>query len=443
MSEINILELDEILSNNRCAFLCGNGFSMNFDDDFRNIFERLYESHKKVIYKSIFDINPKVKNKILKSQYKKNFNNILSYTRNFNEKQFYKIFDDGLKFAETIITNDSLLNQIKDNELIRELVFGENQLTMLKELYNVGKNYGVRSINIEYWPILIYFYFAIYLLNPSDYEFPECNSFITLIKVGSEDMINLTQQNTLMERCEDFVYSSGFNNYYRMLFSIAIFSEGKHLNLSNLNNIKNLNADKIKCFLSKYEEIFTLNYDILLEKLMTNREIHHLHGKFIINEKEYVYNQTLGMEFGDGDYVSFSNILVGDYLINKTMRQIINNLSQKYDYNKKEESYKKILENTIKNKNLDTFVIFGMNIQNDQHILRTLMTGFFFANIINPTIVYCYFSEEDKLSFKKTFDSVITFGDELSNYSRNINLKFIKTPELLNVYFKNTITELN
>jgi len=48
---MTIDDLSNEITNRQCAFLCGNGFSMNFDSGFSNIHSRLYEVHKS-LYKN-------------------------------------------------------------------------------------------------------------------------------------------------------------------------------------------------------------------------------------------------------------------------------------------------------------------------------------------------------------------------------------------------------
>ncbi|MFT8348823.1 hypothetical protein [Clostridium saccharoperbutylacetonicum] len=50
MKEIDVKEIDRIINENSCVFLCGNGFSMNFDKNFSNIFDRLYDAHKSLLH---------------------------------------------------------------------------------------------------------------------------------------------------------------------------------------------------------------------------------------------------------------------------------------------------------------------------------------------------------------------------------------------------------
>ncbi|NFL34502.1 hypothetical protein FDB64_05330 [Clostridium botulinum] len=431
MKEINIAETEIIINKNTCAFLCGNGFSMNFDENFCNIFDRLYNAHKNLLHNSSYNVYSKV-NARFKHKCIDNYRNVLSYVRGFSEKQLYKIFDDGLIFAQSIIENKELINYFKENHLIIELTFGRSELDLIEEICLAKKK---EAVNIEYWSILIYFYFLIEFIDSNCYKFPDDNLFISIIRIGNINKDSIIDISDLKSKILNSVQYNGFNTYYRLLFCIAIFSEGKHLNINNLSKVTNLNMDKIQQFLKKFNSIITLNYDNLLEQILPTKYVYHLHGSFVLNKKEYVYSQSLGLTYNKNEYVSFSDILIGDYFYNKINRAIINNLSQNEIFNKKELHHSKILNYLIKENNINTIIIFGLNIENDQHILRTVMTTFAFNKISNPKIIYCYFLEEEKLKFNKTFYDVITFNDELSKYVRNIEVIYVKTKEILNEYF--------
>ncbi len=56
MKEITYKELEKIVQKQPTAFLCGNGFSINFDSDFANIYDRLYEAHKLLIQSGKYDV---------------------------------------------------------------------------------------------------------------------------------------------------------------------------------------------------------------------------------------------------------------------------------------------------------------------------------------------------------------------------------------------------
>lgn len=433
MKEINISEMKEIINKNNCAFLCGNGFSMNFDNGFCDIFDRLYDAHKNLVRNSIYKIE--ATNIYFKKKCLDNYKNVLQYVRNFSRNRLENIFNDGVIFAKSIIEDKSLITLLKDNNFIDKLEFGTTQLDLVEAIYKSYEDKNFRNVNIEYWSMLIYFYFAIKSIDNTDYAFPKNNTFITLIEVGDKNKSSFIETGRLKDKIIESTYINGFNTYYRMLFSIAIFSNGKHLNLDNLSNMSNLSIEKIKKFLYEFDSIITLNYDEILEKLLPETKVYHLHGKFVINKEEYFNYQSLGLNYGENEYVSFSDILIGDYFYNKTYRSVVNKLSKDKGVNKKTEYYSDTLKLIIHKGKVNTILIFGMNIQNDQHILRYIMCEFYSAKITNPKIIYCYFTEEQKKEFDETFYKVITFGDELSTYARNINVRYINTEEVLSEYF--------
>lgn len=56
MREITNKELENIVLKQPSAFLCGNGLSINFDNDFINIYDRLYEAHKLLLHSGKYDV---------------------------------------------------------------------------------------------------------------------------------------------------------------------------------------------------------------------------------------------------------------------------------------------------------------------------------------------------------------------------------------------------
>lgn len=55
--ELNSKELNQIICENTAMFLCGNGFSINFDKDFSNIYDRLFEAHKSLMRNGKYEAN--------------------------------------------------------------------------------------------------------------------------------------------------------------------------------------------------------------------------------------------------------------------------------------------------------------------------------------------------------------------------------------------------
>ncbi|WP_102692354.1 hypothetical protein [Rummeliibacillus pycnus] len=424
--EIKILNFEEHLDNHNTAFLCGNGFSMNFDSDFRNIYQNLYIYHKKVIYNSSYKVKA---NENFRHKCIENFKSVKQFLRNISEDGLYKIFEDAFIFAKTIKENKRLVEELWEKKKIKSLVFGLSEIDILNQICEIGENKGITYVSIEHWTILIHFYFAIKEINTKHYQFPNNNSFITVLNVGNKSPITLLpEQDQVLEK----VIFNGFTTYYRFLFSTAIFSNGKAVEFSKLSNIDNLEINKIKSFLNKYNLLLSLNYDKIVENLVNERVV-HLHGEFVENKIEYVYSQSLGLDYDEG-YVSFSDILIGDYFTFKTILPIIN-VNSRNIFNKKATYFSKNIETLIQEYSINCVVIFGMNIENDQHVIRNLMLAFFNAKQQNPQLIYCYYTPEEKKEFEEQFKAVITFSEEVSEYAKNIKVSYIKTQDVLKQYF--------
>ncbi|CAM4051239.1 MULTISPECIES: hypothetical protein [Bacillus cereus group] len=408
---------------------------MNFDSDFGNIYDCLYDGHKGLLMNSEYKVN--AKNRAFIKMFNDNYKNVVRHLKYISKEQFYKIFDDAYIFANSIKDNDRLISDLDENGLITKLVFSVSQKTILEQICAVGKDKGLSYVNIEHWTILIYFYFAIQRINHSYYKFPEDNSFIEVIKVGNKYSASITSR----DYGEEDVLFNGFSTYLRMLFSIVIFAKGKAVDISKLNKINQIDLKKLKEFLRNFNILASLNYDHLMEKI-TEREVEHFHGEFVKNKKEYVYHQSFGLHYTNG-YASFSDVLIGDYFLFKSVFPVIWNLASKKTHTGKNiEVFGQRSERIIKGNSINAIVIFGMNIENDQHVLRNIMSSFYFAEIQNSNIVYCYFNAQERDDFEKQYDAVITFDEELSRYARNIEVNYIKTQDILNAYFyKSEIVE--
>lgn len=426
MDKININELSNILEYSHSAFLCGNGFSINFSKDFSNIYDRLFESHQILKRKGKFYISS---NTVLKSILKDNYNSVFKYLYNITEKSLLKIFEDGVVFAKSVISNDDLLKDLENSDYLTNLTFGRNELSLVYEIAERGSVNGIKWINIEYWSILILLYFIIKDLSLSYYEFPKNNDFLSMINIGQKNKSSIVGGDI-----RQYVLTNGFNIYYRMLMSITIFSNGKAIDFTLLEKVAEINTNKLKQWLSEFNTILTLNYDLILENLL-GMDIIHLHGQYFVNKKESVYNQSLGLQWDDNVYVSFSDILIGDYFINKISANMINSLNNN-PKDRKTLYVSKILEESFDNSIISTVVIFGMGIDNDQHVLRNVMLSLIKRIDMNPRIIYCYFTEDDIQTFKQQYNSVITFNNETNKLVDKIKISFLNSREILNSYFK-------
>ncbi|WP_027621591.1 hypothetical protein [Acetivibrio clariflavus] len=424
MFELSLNDFENIISNNKCAFLCGNGFSINFDDDYRYIYDNLLEAHKKVICNGQLKIRA-IKN--IADVFQDNFNSIKSEMRNYDQSDFDTIFTDGIYFAKSILENKELIDMLKKNRFISNLVFGTSQLNLVENIVNIGREKGYKSVNIEYWTILIYFYYAIKKINSDVYHFPSNNKFIYLLEVGSKNSNPIINS----EDIQQFVMTNGFNLYYRFLFSTSILCNGKSVNCNKLSKLNNINPEKLIPFLNLFELLMTLNYDHILEYL-TKRNVTHIHGEYVIGKEEYVWICSLGIK-EQGQYISFSDILVGDYFI-KVFSSAVNSLANGKGI-KQTIRFADSIDKNLRKNDITHIVIFGMNINNDQHIIRNIMLSLYDRINQNVGIIYCYFEESDKETFQNVYQKVITFSKDISENVRQIPVYFIKSQYILDKYF--------
>lgn len=425
MKDINVEYLENIIKENNCAFLCGNGFSINFDKDFANIYDRLEEANSQIQENGIYKV---AQGKLLTKVFEENYNKVYKFIKEYKQKDFEKLFYDGILFARTIMTNEKLLKNLDAEDYNTKLVFDYSKTYIIKSIANCN-NY--KNINIEFWTILIYIYFAIQKMkNEINYKFNKKNTFISFIECG--DVFRVSKNN-LQNDVDFLTLSNGFTIYYKILFSTAILCNGKALNIEKLDNIKKINLPILTDFLSTFKSIMTLNYDHILENLL-KQDIIHLHGSFVTNKHEYVYLQSLGINIKD-TYISFSDILLGDYFY-KTQTAILYDLFQN-NFNKKITHLSKVIDRNFSINTIDTVFIFGLNIENDEHILRTIMLELYKINSKNKKIIYSYFTKEDKEIFENQYHKCITFRNDISEKVKNIPLLGIKTQEILDkIFFK-------
>ena len=213
-----------------------------------------------------------------------------------------------------------------------------------------------------------------------------------------------------------------------MLFCTAIWADGKATDFSCLEKSDVLNIENIKEFLNKFKYCMTLNYDSILDHLYSQNVL-HLHGKFTHN-REFVWGQILGLNFSDNRDIFFSDILIGDYFINKIELGLIQSLD-KSGISKKIYTHNKIIGAVTKGTDTEVFVIFGMSIDNDQHILRNIMFDLAHNNLDRVKIIYCNFSEDDLGSFKEQYFRCNSFSEEWSGKVGQIQLLHINTQEIL------------
>lgn len=155
MKEITYKELEKIVQEQPAAFLCGNGFSINFDSDFANIYDRLYEAHKLLLQSGKYDVKA---NHLFKKVFEDNYKNVCKYVYTYKQKNIEEVFLSGIDFAESIIKDEDLIRKLNDMGYIHKLVFGKSELDLVESIARVGNKRGYKLVNIEYWSILIYMF---------------------------------------------------------------------------------------------------------------------------------------------------------------------------------------------------------------------------------------------------------------------------------------------
>ena len=409
--------------------LLGNGFSMNFDNGFGNIMDRLYEAHKEVLRNGVVKAKA---NKSYKTKFEESYKSVIAAIRRIDKNKLYKILEDGFKFGQAIILDTDFIKELKKTNYVTNLEFGYSQLTMLDSLIESWQKYGINGINIEYISILVWAYFAVGEEKIKEYDM-QYNEFVRLVRIGDYRTIDILKKDDISTRLLENIIFNGVTTYLRMLFATAIFNNGKAIADKKLDKINEISLDKIENYLDSFNIIITLNYDKIIENIFNIHNIKHVHGEYKENDEECNF-QILGLRYNNS-FINFSNILIGDYIYNKTQRAIINRLNAKHT-KKEYKTWQEILESEMKKHNIDNVTILGLSANNDQHIFRNIITGFYFSDIKNPVINYCYFTSQDKEEFKSVFKSIITFSEELNTYANNIKLNYTNTRDILNIYFK-------
>ena len=108
MKKITYKELEKIVQEQPAAFLCGNGFSINFDSDFANIYDRLYEAHKLLLRSGKYDVRA---NNLFNKVFKDNYKNVCKYIYTYKKKDIEEVFVSGIYFAESIIKDADLIKK--------------------------------------------------------------------------------------------------------------------------------------------------------------------------------------------------------------------------------------------------------------------------------------------------------------------------------------------
>ena len=257
------------------ALIIGNGFSINFDRSFANIYGALNKGKNNLLKLGDFDISLGAKPKT-KQALKTNYSKVLNFVRNMNQSKLEKIFIDALEFAEFITITPEISRMLLDSKYIHKSKTAPNMVEITERIAKIGKEKGIHYVNIENWPVL----FWIYNLVDRTPEFIEFNKspnlFITLMKLG--ETVVLFDPNTpgsVMPRTR----SNGFAIFYRLLMISIVFNEGKSVDIYD--------EDAKETFNSTWEHIIEKIYSKTMDYAQSI-EINYLDSKDLLKDKFFV-----------------------------------------------------------------------------------------------------------------------------------------------------------
>ncbi|MFK3936543.1 hypothetical protein ACI2JA_03375 [Alkalihalobacillus sp. NPDC078783] len=430
MGNITIKEYEDIISLEKSAIIMGNGFSINFDWSFANIYDGLFDAHKLLLKKGRFRMkaaNPTYEKKGLQG-----YQNVLAALKNLKEDELNEVFKDGVVFLESLCKDSLLLTKINNTNYFSTLTHRKAHTDVLLDMmsaYRTNNNY--KSISIEDWTLLVGAYFSINELKAegelNGYDLPLDNRFLNLVEVGNISTIRVSNSHY------DNIVLNGFVSYLRMIFSIRIFNNGKAVDIQKLERLNEIDTEKLTEHLNQFTAHMTLNYDLILEQLL-NKKIPHIHGEFKLNHTEYLMCQSLTMNYNKSN-VSFSDLLIGDDVTFKMALPMLQQMALGSPNNRPKITTTTILQNEIIDLDITTVVIFGMGIANDHHILRFLMLAFH-QNKNDARIIYSYFNEAEKENFISEYEKVIKYSEDINQFIRSrIKVDFVKTQDILAEYF--------
>lgn len=421
------------IANNKSTFLCGNGFSINFDRKFSTscLSSSLYSTHCHLKSFQHYDV---IANNNYKEMMLNNYKCTKSVINKINtESDFVAFFYDAVNFAHAIVDDLTVLNWLEENNYNLKMTFGLQQLDLVKEIVFQADNYGALSVNYEYWTVLIFYALALKNAPVDIFVLDDNNKFVKAVLAGNS--ISQKKPNSINNEMEIFgeVVTNGMHIYLRLLFSSNILLCGDSVNVQKLENWNLYSIDTVDNFLANFDYLMTTNYDLLLEKI-TQRNVYHLHGGYTTDKKRVLY-ESLGVTYNGVRY-DLSTIIVGDYFLAKSFYQITAKLASKNMINSQIQIYADMIKEILCDGKSNVVVIFGLGVDNDYHILRDIQVQLEAGNTNNPHIIYCYYSDQDKNKFIESYQKCITYSNQLSEYVKNeISVSVIDSKEIIDKLF--------
>ncbi|WP_366924644.1 hypothetical protein MFMK1_001636 [Metallumcola ferriviriculae] len=431
--ELTLSVFEKLISDTDSSILCGNGFSINFDNrlSMNNLGKSLYRAHCTWKAHSNYKI---ISNAAFKDGLKTNYNGAKKIINRIkSEEDLESFFKYAITLACQIVDDGNVVKWLNDNGFNSNLVFGVSQIDILKEIISQSKTKSVLCVNYEYWSLVVYFVLALSNAPDDVYTLDKTNFFVEAVLTGRQYSSTKQQSNLSGASMISETVINGVTIYLRFLFAINILIDGSGVNITGFSNWGRLNITKINELFSKFDHLLTTNYDLLIENI-TNRTVRHLHGEYSKNEN-VVFYQSMSVLLGMNKF-DLSTIILGDYFGGKTFFiTTAQGCAGKFP-NSSVQFYSKILEDIIRKQKPKTIVLFGLCADNDYHIIRDLQVYMGLEKTQNAEIVFCYYDEYAKNGFLDVYEKCITYSSELSDFVRNnIKLSLIDSKERLGKYF--------
>lgn len=421
-------EGEEFMENK--ALIVGNGFSINFDYSFANIYNNLNKGKNLVLNLGEFDISLGAKPNTRKAL-KRNYQSVLKFVRHMEQSKLELIFKDAIKFASFIIGTPRILNELLESKYIHRLKIAPSMIEITEKIAQIGKEKGVNYVNIENWPVLFWLYNLVDR-TPEFRDFKKSpNLFITLMALGeTEKLCDSNVPGSVMIRTR----TNGFAIFYRLLMISIIFNDGKAIDAKKLSN--NMDKETLNTWLTEFKSVLSLNYDKILEGYLS-KEVVHLHGDFSNFKKGDIFYYSYAILY-DGKKYYTNNILLGDYTTTKVLDGFIYQLvMNKQAFAQPMKDPLKLLENTLGENHINHIVFFGVNPENDYHILSGIYYYFYKNKIENPKITYCFYKTEEIREFKSSWEKIINdIYSKTQEYYSKVEVEYMDSKEIINKKFK-------
>ena len=230
--EINYDSLLEIIKEEKSSFLCGNGFSINFDSNYTlsALAKRLWETHCHIKDRYNYDNNSN-------GEYGRTFKENIKQVRKIlkkvkTEKDFENMFSSAIDFANSLMNSQQALSWLEENNYNNRLEIGLERIDIVSSIVGQAKQKGAMLVNYEYWSVLIYYILALQEAPERVYSLDRSNFFVNIVLIGSTRVLSDNSADCIIIN----VACNGMYTYLRFLFTSNILLDGKSYNVMELEN---------------------------------------------------------------------------------------------------------------------------------------------------------------------------------------------------------------